>query len=135
MRLFCHRLTAIAFVLGLFLAFASTVRAGPYEDALARFAAGSFDATSEGINGVTASGNPLAQAVIEALQEGRLFFSAQAGKVFFRDKASMLFDAETGAPVSAGAPTDLAPVRINNRLRREIEAALGALTLMAPDPE
>jgi len=135
MRLSYHRLTALAFVLGLFLAFASAARAGPYEDGLARFAAGSFDSTSEAINGVTASGNPLAQAVIEALQDGRLFFSAQARKVFFRDKASMLFDAETGAPVLAGAPPDLAPVRINNRLRREIEAALGALTLMAPDPE
>jgi len=135
MRHFHHYLSALAFVLGLFLAAASAVRAGPYEDALARFTAGSFDDTTVGINDVAASGSPLAQAVIEALQDGRLFFSAEARKVFFRDKASMLFDAETGAPVTAGAPADLAPVRINNRLRREIEAALGALTLMAPDPD
>src|SRR5262249_21135559 len=31
-------------------------------------------------------------------------------------------------------PADLSPVRLNNRLRRIVEAALGSLTLLAPDP-
>jgi urea transport system permease protein len=134
MRSLFHRLTALAFVLGVFLALASAAQAGPYEDALARFAAGSFDDTAEAINGVAASGNPLAATVIGALQDGRLSFSAQSKQIFFRDKAAALFDAATGGAV-ADAPSDLAPVRLNNRVRREIEAALGALTLMAPDPD
>ena len=33
------------------------------------------------------------------------------------------------------APADLKQVRINNRLRRAIEAALGGLTLLSPDPK
>ena len=32
------------------------------------------------------------------------------------------------------APADLQPVRINNRLRRAIDAAIGGLTLLSPDP-
>ncbi len=35
---------------------------------------------------------------------------------------------------SASPPADLKLVRINNRLRRAIEAAIGTLTLMSPDP-
>jgi urea transport system permease protein len=135
MRSLPPRLAALACLLGFLVALATAAHAGPYEDALARFTADSFDDTTEGINGVAGSGHALAATVIEALQDGRLLFSAQSKKVFYRDKAGMLFNAETGEPVGAGAPADLAPVRINNRLRRVIEAALGALTLMAPDPD
>ena len=35
--------------------------------------------------------------------------------------------------VGAGPPTST-PVRLNNRLRRAVEAALGGLTLLSPDP-
>jgi urea transport system permease protein len=125
----------LVIALGLLAVCAERAQAGPYEDALGRFTADSFDDTSEGINGVAGSGSPLAQPVIEALQNGRLFFSAQSKQVFFRDASNQLFDARTGERLTAGAPADLAPVRINNRLRRVIEAALGALTLMAPDPD
>jgi hypothetical protein len=45
-----------------------------------------------------------------------------------------LIDAATGQPVAGSAPADLAPVRLNNRLRGIVQAALGSLTLMAPDP-
>ncbi len=37
-------------------------------------------------------------------------------------------------PSPGGEPAGLKPVRINNRLRRAIEAALGSLTLLSPDP-
>jgi urea transport system permease protein len=135
MRTLCNRLISFALALGFLAVCAAGAQAGPYEDALARFTADSFDDTTGGINGVAGSGSPLAQPVIEALQDARLFFSAQDKKVFYRDAAGALFDAETGERVVATAPTDLATVRINNRLRRVIEGALGALTLMAPDPE
>ncbi|MCC6779848.1 MAG: urea ABC transporter permease subunit UrtB [Hyphomicrobiales bacterium] len=126
------RLMALVLALGLLSAAAAS--AGPYEDALARFTADSFNDTIEGVNGIAASGNPLAAEIIVALQEGRLLFSAETKRVLIKDKQERLVDAATGQPVSAGAPSDLAQVRINNRLRRAIEAALGGLTLMAPDP-
>ena len=105
-----------------------------YEQAVARFLADSFDDTIEGINGVAASGNALAPSVISALQSGRLLFSAGQKRVFFKDRTDKLFDALTGAEATGAPADDLSPVRINNRVRRIIEGALGSLTLLSPDP-
>jgi urea transport system permease protein len=132
---FCHRLLALVFALGVLATLAPAAHAGPYEDAIARFLTGDFDDTTAGINGIASSGSPLAPTVLAALQDGRLMFSATAMKVFFNDSSDQLIDAVTGLPVTAGAPADLAPVEINNRLRRVIEAALGALTLMVGTPD
>ena len=38
-------------------------------------------------------------------------------------------------PIAGDAPADLDNVRVNNRLRGAIDAALGGLTLLASDPE
>ena len=121
-------------VFGLLAALTAGAQAGPYEDALVRFSADSFDETIEGINGVVASGNALAAPVITALQDGRLLFSAESKRIFIRDRSDQLIDAATGEPIADSPPADLSPVRLNNRLRRIVEAALGGLTLMAPDP-
>jgi urea transport system permease protein len=135
MRAFSDRFIALVCALGVLAAVVTAARAGPYEDGLLRFTADSFDDTIEGINAVATSGNPLAASVIGALQEGRLLFSADSKRVFIREASSdRLIDAATGEPVAGSPPSDLAPVRLNNRLRRIVEAALGGLTLMAPDP-
>jgi urea transport system permease protein len=134
MRALGDRFVALLLSLGLIAALVTSARAGPYEDALLRFTADSFGETIEGINGVVASGNPLAATVVGALQEGRLLFSAQSKRVFIKDPSDRLIDAATGQPVAGSAPVDLAPVRLNNRLRGIVQAALGSLTLMAPDP-
>src|SRR5215468_6418630 len=122
MRAFCERLLALIFALSVLLTTVTAGRAGPYEDALAHFLADSFDETIEGINGVAASGHPLAETVISALQAGRLFFSVEQKQVFFRNAAETLFDAATGSSVAGAPPPDLAPVRLNNRLRGIIAA-------------
>jgi len=134
MRSFCERLLALVFALSVVCVAANAARADAYEDALANFLADSFDDTIEGINAVAASGHPLAEKVIVALQDGRLLFSAEEKRVFFKDEADRLFDAASGSPATGSPPADLSPVRLNNRLRRIIEATLGSLTLMAPDP-
>ncbi|HMK81604.1 MAG TPA: urea ABC transporter permease subunit UrtB [Xanthobacteraceae bacterium] len=131
-----ERIIAVVFALGLLLASALAANAQganaqSYEAALAGFTKDSFNDTDDAINAVAASGSPLALQVIEALQDGRLLFTAD--KVFFTDQSGTLLDAASGKP-PATAPTDAQPVRVNNRLRRTIEAALGALTLMSPDP-
>jgi urea transport system permease protein len=134
MSAFCERLLALVFALCVLCVAAPAARADAYEDALAHFLADSFDETIEGINAVVASGNPLAEKVIGALQSGRLLFSAEQKRVFFKDEADSLFDAASGSPATGSPPADLAPVRLNNRLRRIVEATLGGLTLLAPDP-
>jgi urea transport system permease protein len=135
MRAFSDRFIALVCALSVLAAVMTAARAGSYEDGLLRFTADSFDDTIDGINAVATSGNPLAASVIGALQEGRLLFSADSKRVFIREAPSdRLIDAATGEPVAGSTPSDLAPVRLNNRLRRIVEAALGGLTLMAPDP-
>ena len=131
----CHRLLLLLPVLGCLAALPTAAAAGPYEDALSHFLTDDFDDTIEAVNAIAASGNPLAATVIEALQDERLLFSAESKTVYFRDASDRLMDAATGSAVTAAAPADLAPVEINNRLRRVIEAALGALTLMVGDAD
>src|SRR5215470_3918050 len=98
MRAFCERLLALVFALSILGDAVSAARADAYEDALAHFLADSFDDTIEGINAVAASGHPLAETVIVALQSGRLLFSTQEKRVFFKDEADSLLDAASGAP-------------------------------------
>jgi urea transport system permease protein len=113
---------------------AATAQAPTYEQALEGFAADSFSATDAAITGVAGSGHPLAAKVIGAIEDGRLLFNPEDKKVYLREPSGALLDAATGKAVAGKAPAGLKPVRLNNRLRRSIEAALGALTLLAPDP-
>src|SRR5438874_4113591 len=125
-----ERIIALVFALGLLLAGALSANAQSYETALAGFTKDSFNDTDSAIGAVAASGNPLAIQVIEALQDGRLSFSGD--KVFIKDKTGATLDAATGKP--ATPPGGAATVRLNNRLRRSVEAALGGLTLMSAYP-
>src|SRR3954454_6643008 len=121
MMLSYERMIAVVFALGLLAAgaFAASAQgANSYEAALAGFTKDSFNDTDSAISAVAASGNPLALQVIEALQEGRVSFSGD--KVFLKDKTGATLDAATGNP--ATAPGDAATVRLNNRLRRSVEA-------------
>ena len=129
------RVVALVVAIGLLIAGGVAANAQSYEEALAKFTADSFSDTDDGISAVAASGNPLAVKVIEALQDGRLLFSAEQKKVFIREPSGSLLDAATGKPIAGDPPSDLQRVRINNRLRRSIDAALGSLTLMSPDPD
>ncbi len=121
-------------LLALTLSFAAPgVRAAGLEDALSHFTQDDFSETDAGIGAVAESGDPRAATIIQALQDGRLLFNAEQKKVFYKDAAGKLFDAATGAAVDGAPPADLEVVRINNRLRRSIEASIGSLTLLSPD--
>jgi urea transport system permease protein len=133
MRGVLDRLIALAFAV-CFAAAVSTAHAGPYEDALAGFTTDSFSDTADSIDAVAASGNPLAAPVLEALQDGRLMFSEKDKSVFITTKDDKLLDAATGKAATGAPPDDLSAVRLNNRLRNVLNAALGGLTLMATDP-
>ena len=125
---------SLGLVLALLLAGALAANAESYEEALAKFAADSYNETDAAVAAVAASGNPLAAQVIEALQDGRLLFSAGDKKIYMRNPPVGLLDAATGQPVLGAEPARLSPVRVNNRVRRAIDAALGSLTLLSADP-
>jgi urea transport system permease protein len=132
MSLMRGRLIALIFTCCLVLA-GKPAFAQSFDDALSKFAADSFSDTEAGINAVAASGNPLAADIIQALQDSRLFFDAATKKIYIRQPNGRTIDASSGNAVNA--PSDLKQVRINNRLRRSIEAALGGLTLLSSDPK
>jgi urea transport system permease protein len=127
-----ERCAAVVLWLVLLLAGSFDAEADAWESALKKFAGDSYSDTDAAIAAVAASGNSLAAGVIDALQDGRLYFGDDKG-VYVRDKSGKLSDAATGQPADAGT-TGLKPVRINNRIRRSIEAALGGLTLLSSDP-
>jgi len=129
----CDRILAFVFVLGLLIAGTGLAHADPYTDALAGFTTDDFSDTVDAINAVAVSGNPLAAPLIEALQDQRLMFSAKDKKVFIKTKDDKLLDAATGKPAEGAAPDDIDNVRLNNRVRGVLDAAVGSLTLMSPD--
>jgi urea transport system permease protein len=108
--------------------------AAGFDEALARFAADSYSETDKAISEIAASGHPNAQVIVEAAADGRLLFHAESKSVFVKDKDGKLLDPASGE-VATNAPANLEPVRLNNRVRRAIQAALGSLTLLAPDPQ
>jgi urea transport system permease protein len=129
-----------ACLVALLLAFACALgcagaRAAGLDEALAHFTTDDFSDTEEGIGAVAASGDPRAETILRALQDGSLMYSAERKAVYIKDESDKLADAATGQPAAGEAPADLDTVRINNRLRGAIDAALGGLTLLARDPQ
>ncbi len=92
-----------------------------------------FPDTERALNELPASDLPTAPQIVEALAANRLYFNGPARKLYFADDAGKMFDAATGEPADVMASA-LKKVRINNAVRRSLDAARGALTLMSPDP-
>ncbi len=126
-------LLVFALVPGMLLT--GVARAGPYEDALVGFTQGSLSDTGHAIDQVIASGSPLAELVLTALDDGRLMFSAANKTVYIQTKDGKLLDAATGKPFTGKPPADIDNVIVNNRLRNIIDADLGTLMLMSANPD
>src|ERR1700730_13866906 len=107
--------------------------AGPCEDAVGKFANDEYSDTEEAVDVLATSANPLAYTIVSALQDGRLMADPDTKKVYLTQPDGKIIDATTGAAV-AGMPDSAAAVRLKNKWRRPVEAALGALTLQSPDP-
>ena len=124
------RVLRVALATAFIALLAAPAFAGPLEDALAKLSTDKFDQTEAGIGEVVSSGAPQAAAIIEAMGENRLVF--KPGNVAIKTKDGQLVDAATMKPVTDDF--GYKPVRLNNRVRRALEAAVGATTLMSPDP-
>src|SRR5215208_3496734 len=98
---------------------------------------GSFGDRETAIGALAASGDARAAPILEALGAGQLFLR-KADNVVVIGKPDgnqlALTEAISGKPAGTGSEAELDRVRVNNRLRGVIEAVVGSLTLMSPDP-
>jgi urea transport system permease protein len=133
MRSFYDRIVALVIAVGILFGGATIAHAGAYEDALVGFTTDSFGDTADAIDALATSGDSRTGPLLEALKDQRLFYSAEAKRVFIKDQSDKLTDAATGEAV-ATPPADIDNVRLNNRVRGMLDAALGSLTLMAKEP-
>ena len=111
----------------------TSVAAPTLDAAIEKFLTDSFTDTDAAIADVVGSGAPQSSAILDALSERRLLFSLADKAVVYKDAGGKFFDARTGGLVAA-PPADAQIVRLNNRLRGTIAAAIGTLTLLSPDP-
>src|ERR1700712_3396724 len=93
------RLRTLALSFLLIAAFAVPALAGPFEDAVAKFANDEFFDTEEAIGTIATSGDPQAFMVISALGEGRLSADPDSKKVFMTQPDGKIVDAVTSAAV------------------------------------
>ncbi|MCX7961505.1 MAG: urea ABC transporter permease subunit UrtB [Burkholderiales bacterium] len=98
------------------------------EGAVHRLVFGDADERSQAIAALVAEGDPRAATLLRALAEGEV---ATAGRRILLVKGETVADALTGEAL-ASPPEAREEVVANNRLRREIEAALAALQLVSP---
>ncbi|MCX7891961.1 MAG: urea ABC transporter permease subunit UrtB [Burkholderiales bacterium] len=121
----------LRFALAVLLALAA-VRPALALDAAAveKLAFGDAEERSAALRVLVAEGDPRAAPFLAALAEGEV---QTAGKRVLVVKGDAATDAVTGEAVSP-LPAEREDVIANNRLRREIGAALASLKLVSPDP-
>src|SRR5262245_6833521 len=126
------KLATIVLAFSLLLLVSRAGHAETYEEALGRFAADDFSETQTAIVSFAERGHPLALRLLEALQNAQLLLDPASKKVFLKGTGTLVVDATSGQTV-ANPPVDLQTVRVTNRLRRVIDAALGSMTLLSPN--
>ncbi len=117
----------------LLLVVPGTAWADGLDAAFAKLMEDSYAQTSLAVEEIAASQSPSAAAILQAMADRRLFVSPSFKLVLYRNLSGKLLSAPQGQPPSP-EPTDLATVRINNKLRGQIEAALANLTVVSADP-
>ncbi|MFM7505657.1 MAG: urea ABC transporter permease subunit UrtB [Rubrivivax sp.] len=119
----------LALVLGLLLGAAGAARALTAEQATA-IAAGETDARVEALRRAVAEADPALAPFLRALADDAVKLAAGRAYVLREGRA---FDAASGA--EAVLPAGAEDTVSNNRMRRELEAALAALSLLSPERE
>ena len=105
----------------------------PLVDALGK---GSFSDTEKQIAALAATGDAAVVPALEALTNGDLYVRKSDKRVVIGKRAGgslALTDPLTGEALESAPSSALDKIRVNNRLRRTIRAALGGLTLRAAD--
>ena len=113
----------------------SSARADDAPDPFIGFASQSFDDVANAISALAASGNPQAGATIAAIEDDNLYVDAagDGAPMILIKQGDAYLDARTGQKAADINEDDVNSVRVNNAVRRAIEAAKGGLDLFAAD--
>lgn len=115
-----------------------SVYAEGLSDHVATLADGGFKNTTAAVEAMAATGDPAVAPVLEALSSGDLYFRKTDKQVFRIEKAGKtyrLFDPLSGEAAGEEPKRAFKKIKVNNKLRRLIDAAMGSLTLMSADPQ
>jgi urea transport system permease protein len=96
----------------------------------------SFSDKEKAIQALTQAGDAKAVPVLQALERGDLYTRKADSQVFIGKEAGAnvdLIDPATGQAAGSEPTGGFEKIRVNNALRRSLEAALGSLTLLNPD--
>ena len=134
--------TGIAsFVIALFgsiaLTLAAPANAAEIEDAVTALTIGGYAKKATAVAKLAATGDPRAIPILEAMLGRRLFTRKSDKSVIIGDTKGdviILRHPLDLKEVGEAKSSDLKKVRINNRVRRALKAALGSLTLLSDDP-
>ncbi len=128
-------LASALLILALALSVAPASAAG-FAETVQKLASGGFSKKARIVGAIAETKHDRAIPIIEALRDGRLYLRKNDKRVFIvrRDGETVsLIDPETAKPAGTVDARALKKIRVNNKLRRAIRAALGSLTLGSPD--
>ncbi|MQX38421.1 urea ABC transporter permease subunit UrtB [Roseospira navarrensis] len=104
----------------------------------AGFVDANFSAIAETAEALAATGDPDAAIVLQELRDGDLHWRKDDETLVIaeRDRRDMhLFHLFTGEPLETVRRRDVSKVKVNNAIRNQVDALIGGLTLLSPDPE
>ena len=101
------------------------------QEAVRKLATGDSDERTTAIAALVAEGDARARDILQALTDSELYTAGERILVIRGDAAVDAITAEKVSPL----PEPREEIILNNRLRRELGAALAALDLLAPDPK
>ena len=97
----------------------------------------SYSAKIKAVNRLAATGDDRAAAILQAMVSRNLYSRKSDNRIVIgskKDGQLEITDPITGEAAGAAKSSELSRLRVNNRLRRTIRTALGALTLASKDP-
>ncbi len=130
-------LRTLALSLLLAIGLGGAAAAQSLEELVAALPDGGYDDRAKIVRAIAATGDPRAIGILEALSEGDIQQLKSDNSVVRVQKGGagyLIFDPVTGESRGDVKRRDADKVKVNNGLRREIAAVLGAMTLMSDDP-
>ena len=106
----------------------SGARADGFDELIAALDTKNFSDKVAAVEALAGAGDPRAVAVLEALSAGKLYARKADGAVVVAQKEGkryLLSDPLSGAALGEAAKKEIKKIRVNNKLRAAIAAALG----------